>query len=134
MYRLATDTRNKSCNAVVDDIDAGGGPGKIEIRTLSQPTNVDDADTGLLLGTLTFSSPAYGNSANGTATAAAIASDLNADNSGTATQFRIKDSTNAIHSDGTCGVGSGELQFDNNVVVAGGILAIASFTTTAPIS
>lgn len=132
-YRLATDTRNKGCDGIVDDIDAGAGAGTIAIRTGAQPTNVDDADTGTLLGTLTFSDPAFGAASNGTATASSITSDTNADASGTAAHFRIKDSTPAIHSDGTCGQGSGDLSFDNNVIVAGGTIAISSFTVTQPI-
>lgn len=132
-FRLATDTRDQACNAIVDDIDAGAGAGTIAIRTGAQPTNVGDADTGTLLGTLTFSDPAFGNSATGTATASAITSDTSADASGTAGHFRIKDSTPAIHSDGTCGQGTGDLNFNNNVIVAGGTIAISSFTVTVPI-
>src|SRR5262245_16907991 len=104
-YRISTDTRNKACDAVVDDIDAGTPPGTIAIRTGAQPTNVGDADQGTLLGTLTFSNPAFGASGTGTATASSITSDTNADNSGTAGHFRIKDGSGNIHSDGTCGQG-----------------------------
>jgi hypothetical protein len=133
-YRLSTDTRNKACDAIVDDIDSGTPPGTIAIRTGAQPTNVGDADTGTLLGTLTFSNPAFGSAATGVATAAAITSDTNADASGTAGHFRIKDGSGNIHSDGTCGQGTGDLSFDNNVIVAGGTIAISSMTVTVPIS
>lgn len=133
-YRLSTATRNAACNAIVDLIDLGSAAGTIAIRTGAQPTNVGDADSGTLLGTLTWSDPAFGNSATGTATASAVTSDTNADASGTAGHFRIKDSDANIHSDGTCGQGSGDLSFDNNVIVAGGTIAISSFTVTVPIS
>jgi hypothetical protein len=133
-YRLSTDTRNKACDAIVDDIDAGAGAGTIAIRTGAQPTNVGDADSGTLLGTLTFSDPAFGASATGTATASAITSDSSADASGTAGHARIKDSDGNIHSDCTCGQGSGDINFDNNVIVAGGVIAISSMTVTVPIS
>lgn len=133
-FRLSTDTRNKACDAVVDDIDAGVGAGTLAVRTGAQPTNVGDVDIGTLLGTLTFSDPAFGAAASGVATASAIASDTNADASGTAGHFRIKDSDANIHSDGTCGQGSGDLNFDNNVIVAGGTIAISSMTVTVPIS
>lgn len=132
-FRLSTDTRNKACDAIVDDIDAGGGAGTIAIRTGAQPTNVGDADTGTLLGTLTFSATAFGSSVSGTATAAAITSDTTADASGTAGHFRIKDSAGNIVADGTCGQGSGDLSFDNAAIVAGGVIAISSFTVTVPI-
>lgn len=133
-YRLSTNARNKACDAIVDEIDAGAGAGTIAIRTGAQPSNVGDADSGTLLGTLTFSDPAFGASSTGTATAASITSDTNADNSGTAGHFRIKDSSPAIHSDGTCDQGSGDLNFDNKTIVAGGTIAISSFTVTVPIS
>lgn len=133
-YRLATDTRNKACDAIVDDIDAGSGAGTIAIRTGAQPTNVGDADSGTLLGTLTFSDPAFGSASTGTATASSITSDTNADASGTAGHFRIKDSDANIHSDGTCGTSGADLNFDNATIVAGGTIAISSFTVTVPIS
>jgi hypothetical protein len=132
--RLSTDTRNKACDAIVDDIDAGAGAGTITIRTGSQPTNVGDAESGTLLGTLTFSDPAFGASATGTATASAITSDTSADATGTAGHARIFDSNAAIVMDCTCGQGSGDVNFDDNTIVLEGTIAISSMTVTAPIS
>jgi hypothetical protein len=132
-FRLSTAARNAGTDGVVDLIDSGGA-GTIRIRTSTQPTNVGDADTGTLLGTLTFNATAFGASSAGTATAAAITSDTNADASGTAGHFRIYTGAGAIHSDGTCGQGSGDLSFDNSVVVAGGTIASSAFTVTTPIS
>jgi hypothetical protein len=132
-YRFSTNTRNVEANAAMNEVDAGPGAGTIAIRTGAQPTNVGDADTGTLLGTLTFSDPAFTAAATGVKTASAITSDTSADASGTAGHFRVKDSTGAIHSDGTCGLGSGDLSFDNNVIVAGGTIAITSFVVTFPI-
>lgn len=132
-FRLATDTRNKACDAIVDDLDTGGGAGKILIRTGAQPTNVGDADTGTLLGTLLFSATAFGAAAAGSANANAITSDTNADNSGTAGHARLKDFADAIHSDCTCGQGAGDISFDNNVIVAGGTIAISDLDIVVPI-
>ena len=131
-YRLSTAARNAACDAIVDLIDVGGA-GSIRIRTGSQPTNVGDADSGTLLGTLAFSATAFGAASTGVATAASITSDTNADASGTAAHFRIYKGDGNIHSDGTCGQGTGDLSFDNNVIVAGGTIAITSFTITQPI-
>jgi hypothetical protein len=131
--RLSTAARNAATDAVVDLLDAGAGAGTLAIRTGAQPTNVGDADTGTLLGTLTFSDPAFGASATGVATASAITSDTNADASGTAGHARAKDSTGAIVFDCTCGQGSGDINFDNNVIVAGGTIAVSSMTVTTPI-
>lgn len=132
-YRLSTASRNASTDAIVDLLDVGG-TGTIRIRTSTQPTNVGDADTGTLLGTLTCAATAFGSSSTGTATAAAITSDTSADASGTAGHFRMYNGGGTIHSDGTCGQGTGDLSFDNSVIVAGGTIAISSFTVSTPIS
>lgn len=127
--RLATATRNAACDAVVDLLNSG----TIEIRDAAQPTNVGDADPGNKLGTLTFPNPAFGDAATGAATAGTIVSDSSADASGTATSARIKTSAAAIHSDCSCGQGSGDINFDNTTIVAGGTIAISSMTWTQPI-
>lgn len=131
--RLATATRNAMANAAVDLIDAGGGAGKVLIRT-SVPADVNDADSGTLLGTLTFSATAFGNASAGVATASAITSDTSADNSGTAACGRVKDFANAILMDGAAAAGSGEFNFDNATIVAGGTIAISAMTFTQPAS
>lgn len=127
--RLATATRNAACDAAVDLLNNG----TIEIRTGAQPTNVGDADSGTLLGTLTFGATAFGSASTGVATANSITSDTSAEYSGTAAHARIKTSAPAIHSDCTCGQGTGDIDFDNNVIVAGGTIAISSMTWTQPI-
>ncbi len=129
-YRRSTGTRN----TVVAAEGAILNSGSIQIRTTAQPTNVADAAGGTLLGTLGFSASAFGSPSTGVATAAAISSDTSADASGTAGHARLLDNGAAIHSDASCGMGSGDFNFDNNVVVIGGVLAISSLTITAPIS
>jgi hypothetical protein len=131
-YRLSTAARNAGCDAIVDLIDPSG-PGTITIRTSTQPTNVGDSENGSLLGTLTFAATAFGASSTGTATAASITSDTSADDSGTAGHFRIFRNA-GIHSDRTCGQGSGDMDFDNAVIVAGGTIAVSAMTITVPIS
>lgn len=128
-YRRATATRDAVANVEGDLLNSG----TIQIRTTGQPTNVGDAAGGTLLGTLTFSATAFGAPSTGVVTAASITSDTNADNSGTAGHARLLDSGAAIHSDATCGQGSGDFNFDNNVIVAGGTIAVSSLTLTAPI-
>lgn len=129
-YRLSTRARDLACNAVGDDLNSG----RLRVRTGTQPTNVGDADTGTLLATPTFNATAFGASSTGVKTANAIASDTNAAASGTAGHFRLYLSNNTtIHSDGTCGQGSGDMNFDNSAIVAGGTVAISSATLTCPI-
>lgn len=137
LFKLGTTSRNAATDGIVDAIDGGTPPGRLEHRTGAQPTNVNDASSGTLLGTNLFANPAFGASATGTATANAITSDTNADNSGTAGYFRIYTGAagdTAALSQGNSGTASVDLVFDNNVFVAGGTIAIASFTITTPIS
>ncbi len=132
--RLGTTARNNACNGIVDGIDVGSPPGTLKIYTGAQPTNVSDNPSGTLLGTLTFSNPAFGNSSTGTATASAITSDTSADASGTALHAVILDAAGNPLMDMTCGQGSGDINFDNSVIVAGGTIAVSSMTLTQPIS
>lgn len=131
--RLSTPARNAACNAIVDLLDAGGGAGYMQARTGGQPTNVGDSDTGTLLGTLTFSATAFGNSSAGVATANSITSDTSADNSGTAGHLRAKDYAGVCIFDMDAAQGSGTVNFDNAVIVAGGTIAISSMTFTVSV-
>ena len=134
--RLATTARNAAADGIVDLVDAGAGAGTIVIRTGAQPSNPQTAATGTVLATLTFSDPAFGNAATGTATASAITSDTNVDATGTAGWARVYDSDGADPGDAVMdmdiGQGSGTLSFDNTSFIAGGTAAISSMTLTCP--
>jgi hypothetical protein len=128
--RQATATRQAVNDARVDLLDNG----TIQIRTGAQPATADTAASGTLLGTLTFGATAFGaTNSSGVATANAITSDTSADASGTAGHARILTSGAAIHSDATCGQGTGDLSFDNSVIVSGGTIAISALTWTEPV-
>lgn len=128
-YRQGTATRNAANDARAALLNSG----TIQIRTGTQPTNVSDGPTGTLLGTLTFGATAFGASSNGVATANAITSDTSADASGTAGYGSLVTSGAVIQGDCTCGQGTGDIDFDNNVIVAGGTIAISSMTLTQSI-
>ena len=132
-FRLGTTMRNAAANGIVDTIDQGSGAGTVKIYTSTQPGSVGGT-YGTLLGTLTFSDPAFGNASTGVATASSITSDTNADASGTAGTGALLDSDANVLADCTCGQGSGDINFDNNVIVAGGTIAISAMTVTVPIS
>lgn len=137
LFKIGTTCRDGACNGIVDAIDGGTPPGRMEHRTGAQPTNVADASSGTLLGTNLFANPAFGASSTGVATASAIGSDTNADASGTAGYFRIYTGAGgdtAALAQGNSGTATVDLVFDNNVIVAGGTIAISSFTVTVPIS
>lgn len=133
-FKIATAARNAAVNAIAALLNSG----TLAIRTGSPPTNLSDASSGTLLGTLTFGATAFGNGSTGVATANAITSDTNADNSGDAGYFRGFGSgaaDTAATLQGTAG-NSGDtpdLVFDNKTIVAGGTIAISSMTLTMPI-
>lgn len=133
--KISTAARNAACDAIVDLIDGGAGAGTIAIRTGSPPTNVSDADSGTLLGTLTFSDPAFGSASTGVATANSITSDTSADATGVAGHFRVKDSNGNTIFQGTAGeaADSADMTFDDKNIVIGGTIAISSMTCTMPI-
>lgn len=128
--RNGTAARNAACDAIAALLNGG----TIQVRTGTQPTNVSDAASGTLLGTLTFGTPAFGAASVGVATANAITSDSSADNSGTVGYARLLSSGGTAIMDCTCGTGSGDISFDNGTIVAGGVIAITSLTITVPIS
>lgn len=132
--RIPTNVRNAMANAAVDLIDAGSGPGTVQIRTGAQPASAGTAASGTLLGTLTLSDPAFGDAATGTATAGAITGDSSADATGTAGWYRVLDSTGATVMDGAISEagGGGDMILDKVAIVAGGTIAINSWTVTQP--
>lgn len=132
--KLTNAVRSAACDAIVDLIDAGSGAGTLKFYTGSPPTNASDAASGTLLATLTFSDPAFGAASNGVATASSITSDTSADASGTAGYFRVLDSNGTVIFQGTAGL-TGDTPnavFDNATIVAGGTIAVSSFTFTVP--
>ena len=126
-YRRATATRDSVADVEGDLLNSG----TIQIRTGAQPATPNTAASGTLLGTLGFSATAFGAPSTGVVTAAAISSDTSADASGTVGHARLLDSGAAIHSDALCAQGSGDFNFDNGTIVAGGIIAVSSLTLTA---
>lgn len=127
--RLSTAARNASTDAVVDLIDAGSGPGVLEIRSGSQPASAQDAATGTLLAAATLADPAFGASATGTASLTDPAS-VTASATGTAGWFRVKDSTGGTVFDGKAGVSgdsTADLILSTVSIVSGG-----SFDITTP--
>lgn len=132
--KLGTVGRNAACDAIVDLLDGG----RIEHRVGAPPTNVNDASSGTLLGTNTLGTPAFGASSSGTATANAITNDSSADASGDAGYWRLYASGGADTAaiiQGTSGEAADtpDLVFDEKSIVAGGVIAITSFTVTVPI-
>lgn len=128
-FRLGVISRN----AAADGLAVIMNTGLIEIYTGDQPSSIDDSPAGIKLGTCVFSPVAFNAASNGTIVANQITSDSSADDSGPAGYFRVRDASNSYTiADGTCGQGSGDLSFDNNIIVSGGIIDITGFSITVP--
>lgn len=133
--RIPDSARNAAAAAVVALLDAGTGPGYVEIRSGSQPATPATAASGTLLGTLTLDDPAFGAPSAGTVTAAAITDDTDADATDTAGWFRAYDSDSNVVIDGditTDAVGTGDMTMDDTAIVAGGTISVSAWTITMP--
>lgn len=135
--RISNASAAAACDAVVDLLDAGTGAGYVEIRTGAQPASVGTAASGTLLGTLPLNATAFGAATTASpavATANAITDDSDADASGTAGWFRAYDGddTAIIDGDITGTGGGGDMELDDTSIVAGGTIAIDSWTVSHP--
>lgn len=136
-FEISSAAQQAACNAIVDLLDAGAGVATLEIRTGAPPATPATADSGTLLATLSFSDPAFGAAnSSGVATANSITSDTDADASGDAGHFRVKDSDSNVIFQGTAGeaADSADMTFDEKSIVAGGTVACSSMTVTVPAS
>ncbi len=103
----------------------------LRLYTGSAPANCAAAPTGSTILTMNLPSDAF-------ASASAGAKSKNGTWSGTATQagtagyYRILDNGGTTcHIQGSVGVGSGELQLDNNVIGNGQVVTISTYQITA---
>ena len=102
-----------------------------ELRARLQEVNDLTAASGVLLAELTFGATAFAAAVNGVATANAITSDSSADNTGTATFFRVLESDlTAVVFQGTVGVSGAELNLSSVSVIAGGPVSVTALTYT----
>lgn len=115
---FATTLRTARASQIVAAIDAGAGAGKLRLYNGTRPATGGTVTT--LLAELTFSDPC-GTVTNGVLTFSGIASDASADTTGTATWFRIVDSTGAFVLDGTITVtgGGGDITMTSTSIQAG---------------
>jgi len=102
--------------------------GTLKLFSGSEPTNCAAADPSGLLASGTLPSPALVSSAGvasktGTWTVTGSAS-------GTAATFRIYDSSAACHIQGTCGIGTGDMTFDNTSITSTQVVTVNTFTIT----
>lgn len=116
-----TSVRNTIADTVVDLVDAGAGAGTIQFQTSGQ----------VEVATLTYSDPAYGSAAAGTATANSITSDTNA-TGGTVAESHHYDS-NATEVFATAvGTSGSDINLSSLAVGSGDTVSMSSLTYSAP--
>ena len=120
----ATSVRNTLAESISTAVDAGTGNGVIEVQDSG----------GAVLGTVTFQAPAFAAATSGAIDANTPLTDETNATSGTAAQFKVKDSDGNLVYDGTItqtGNG-GDLELDNTSITSGATISISSWTYTAP--
>jgi hypothetical protein len=115
--------RNLIADLVVDQLDLNTPPGKLVMQTAG----------GTAVSTLTFSNPAFGSAAAGTATASAITADTNAVGGTIAkAELRQGGATPIILCSVTATGGGGDIQLNSVVISAGQQVSLTSLTYSAP--
>jgi hypothetical protein len=113
--------RTVRMTAVRDAIDAGSGPGTLEIGTAGMAST---------LAVLTLSDPC-GTVSGDILTFSAITQDSSADASGTAAAARIKDSTGAVVISGlTVGSSAADIIVSSTAITAGQVVPLTSAAIT----
>src|SRR5690606_12879916 len=125
------DARNNQLDELTALIDAGDGPGLLNIYSGTRPANPDTAVTDqTLLAQLTLSDPSASAASGGVLTFSEITDDSSADASGTATWFRVTDSGGNAVIDGDVDTSGSDLNLNSTSIVQGGTVEISSFTIT----
>jgi hypothetical protein len=123
--RIRQSVRNAMLAAVRDAVDAGSGPGTIEIRTGAQPATPETAASGTLLATFVLADPSFE-----TPSAGSMDIDANPDltctaaNTGTAGYARVKDSTGVAIFDGSVATSGGDFTISTTSIVSGETLTL----------
>lgn len=122
--------RNARLDAIMTSIGASGAV--LEIRSGTVPANCAAADTGTLLASISLPNPWMASAATGSVSKTGTAwQDASADNTGTASYFRIKQGA-TTHCQGTVGIGTGDLQVDNTSFASGQSFTVTGFTVNDP--
>ena len=127
--QLSTAARNATLDAIEATI---GATPTLELRTGSPPANAAAADSGTLLATLTLPADWMAAASGGTKAKAGTWAGTGAA-AGTAAHFRIKQGS-TCHAQGTVTAtgGGGDMELGDLAVTVGKIIAVATFTLTAP--
>lgn len=134
VLRHATTARNAAAEAVVGLLNAGSGPGTIQIRSGSMPATPQTAATGTLLATVVLADPAGGTAATGVVTITDPAAVTGAAN-GEAAWARFLDSNGAavMDCDVTATGGGGAITLSTTTISTGVTVDMGAITYTVPV-
>lgn len=134
VLRHSTAARNAAADAVVGLLDAGSGPGKIEIRSGGMPASPAAIATGTLLATVTLPDPASTGAANGTDTIIDPVA-VTGVGDGTAAWARFLDSANTaiLDCDVSATGGSGAITLSTTTISTGVTVDMGAITYTVPV-
>lgn len=133
--RLSAAAASVAADGVADLLDAGAGPGTIEVRTGPQPATVATAATGTVLGTITLNDPAFAAAAAGVAALdVAPALSLTGVADGVAGWFRAYDSDGTAIIDGACGTSGAQLNLSTTTISVGLVVTVTSGNLTQPLA
>jgi hypothetical protein len=120
-------------NARLDQITSAiSTSGLLRIYSGTPPANADTALSGnTLLAELALSSAFAAGAASGVLTASAITSDTSADNTGTASFFRLVTSGGTAKVQGTVGTSGQDLNLNTVSIVAAATVAVSSMVITS---
>ena len=125
---FASTLRTTRADAINTAINAGPGAGLLRIYDGSRPATGGAATT--LLAELTFSDPAGAGASAGVWTASSITQDSSANATGTATWFRVVDSSAAFVMDGNVGTSGSDLNVTTTSITATQPVSVTSFVIT----
>jgi hypothetical protein len=119
-------------NAEANALAALMNSGKLRIYSGDVPTRADDSiGSATLLAELTMNATAFGAASNGVITAASITEDTGANATGTASFFRIWDSSGTTsYIQGTVGTSDADLIMNSIAIQAGASVSVTSLTHT----
>ena len=126
---LATSVRTAMVDAINTALNAGAGAALIRIYDGTRPASGGAATT--LLAELTCTDPASAGGSSGVLTFDTITQDSSANATGTATWFRMVDSSATFVIDGDVGTSGSDLNLTSTSIVATQPVSISSATITA---
>jgi hypothetical protein len=128
-FQFSTAARNGALDAIETAI---GVSAIMKIRTGAAPADCATADSGTVLATINLPSDWLAAAASGAKSKSGTWEDTAADAAGTAGHFRVYDSGGSTcHIQGSCGIGSGDLQLDNTSLAVGQDVLVTAFTINA---